>query len=92
MSKVHLFIPDTQVRPEVCINHLNALGNYIVHIKPDVIVMAGDFADMHSLSSYDTGRKAGEGARYEDDIEAAQRAMSALMEPIKQYNEVRKAT
>lgn len=82
----HLLIPDTQVRPGVCINHLNALGHYIVHKQPDVIVQIGDFADMHSLSTYDQGRKAGEGARYREDIDAAQRAMEVLFEPINQYN------
>lgn len=84
--KKHLLIPDTQVRPGVCVNHLNALGNYIIDQKPDVIVQIGDFADMHSLSSYDSGKKAGEGARYERDIQAAKSAMATLMEPIENYN------
>lgn len=78
----HIVIPDTQIRPGVPTNHLNAVGRYIVHRKPEVIVMLGDFADMHSLSSYDTGKLAGEGARYSEDIAAARNAMGALMEPI----------
>lgn len=83
----HLFIPDTQIRPGVPVNHLNALGRYIVDKQPEVIIQAGDFADMFSLSSYDVGRKAGEGARYEKDIEAAKRGMQVLMQPILDYNE-----
>lgn len=82
----HLVIPDTQIRPGVCVNHLNALGNYILDQKPDTIVMLGDWADMHSLSTYDAGKKAGEGARYEDDIDASQRAMAVLLEPLEKYN------
>jgi len=89
-KKTHLYIPDTQVRPGVCLNHLNALGHYIVHNKPDVIIQAGDFTDMHSLSSYDTGKKSGEGARYEEDIRSAKKAMAVLMAPIVAYNKKRK--
>lgn len=84
----HLLIPDCQVKPGVPLDHLSALGNYIVHRQPDVIVQIGDFADMHSLSSYDKGRKAGEGARYEEDIEAAARGMESLMAPIHRYNAI----
>lgn len=86
----HLVIPDTQIRPGVSLNHLNALGHYILDQRPDVIVMLGDWADMHSLSSYDRGTKAGEGARYEDDIAASKRGMEVLLEPIRSYNENRK--
>jgi hypothetical protein len=61
---------------------LDALGKYIVHKKPDVIIQLGDFADMHSLSSYDKGRLKGEGARVQDDLEAARTAMDYLLAPI----------
>lgn len=87
--KKHLVIPDPQVKPGVCINHLNALGHYILDIKPAVIVCLGDFAEMHSLSSYDVGTKAGEGARYEHDITAARRAMEVLVNPLRSYNKSR---
>lgn len=83
---IHLVIPDTQIRPGVPLDHLAALSNYIVHVRPDVIVQIGDFADMHSLSTYDQGRKAGEGARYEDDIQAGKMGMQALMSGIEEYN------
>lgn len=82
----HLLIPDCQVRPGVPINHLEALGHYIVHRKPDVVVQIGDFADMHSLCSYDQGKRAGEGARYQEDIHSAREAMDALLAPIRAYN------
>lgn len=87
----HLLIPDTQIKPGVCVNHLNALGHYIVDKQPEVIIQIGDWADMHSLGSYDMGKKAGEGARYEADILAAQRGMQVLMRPIQEYNNRQKA-
>jgi len=88
----HLLIPDTQIRPGVCLNHLNALGNYIVDKKPDVIVQIGDFADMHSLSTYDKGTRKAEGARVEEDIIAAQAGMDALLGPLYTYNEKQRRT
>ena len=81
-TKKHLFIPDCQVRPNVPLSHLSALGNYIVEKQPDVIICAGDFADMHSLSSYDRATGKAEGARYAEDIDAADEAMLALLRPI----------
>lgn len=86
----HLVIPDLQVRPGVPLDHLDWVGQYIVDKKPDVIVQIGDFADMHSLSSYDAGRRAGEGARYREDILVAKEAMSRLMGPMNEYNSIRK--
>jgi len=85
----HIVIPDTQVRPGTPTDHLEAAANYIVDKKPGVIVMLGDFADMHSLSTYDIGKKAGEGARYVEDIEAARAGMARFMAPIKAYNAAR---
>lgn len=86
----HLIIPDTQVGVNSPTDHLKALGNYIVDKQPEVIVQLGDFADMHSLSSYDRGTKAAEGARYDEDIEAAQKAMEVLLEPLRDFNRQRK--
>lgn len=79
-------IPDTQVKPGVPIAHLRWAGDYIVDKKPDVVVQIGDFADMHSLSSYDRGKKSFEGRRYRSDIEAAHRGMRALLGPMDEYN------
>src|SRR3990167_6344750 len=86
MSKI-LMIPDCQVRIGVPLDHLLALGNYIVAKKPDIIVQIGDFADMPSLSSYDIGKKSFEGRRYTLDISAAKEAMEILLKPLNDYNE-----
>lgn len=85
-TKTHLVIPDCQIRPGVSTDFLEWIGQYIVHKQPNVIVQIGDFADMHSLSSYDKGTKAGEGARYELDIKSARDAMVRLLTPIWEYN------
>lgn len=81
-----LVLPDAQVKPGVPIDHLNALGHYIVAKRPDVVVNIGDFADMPSLSSYDIGTKAFEGRRYKADIESAHTAMDTLLTPIWEFN------
>jgi len=81
MKKI-LIIPDTQVTPDSNTDHLEALGNYAVKHKPDIIVHLGDHWDMKSLSSYDQGRLANEGTRYQDDILAGIKAMQRLLLPI----------
>lgn len=45
--------------------------------------MAGDHADMPSLSSYDKGKRDFEGRRYNKDIDAAREGMEALVTPIR---------
>jgi len=81
-----LVIPDTQVTPGSPTEHLTALGNFTVEHKPDVIVHIGDHWDMHSLSSYDVGKKAAENARYQEDISAGIQAMVDFELPMEIYN------
>ena len=52
-------------------------------VKPDVVVMIGDWADMPSLCSYDKGTKGFEGRRYKHDIEAGIDAQERFFAPIK---------
>lgn len=86
----HLFIPDTQVKPGVPLDHLEWIGKYIVEKKPDVVIHAGDHADMPSLSSYDRGKKAMEGRRYRADVVAAKKGWDSLNGPIEKYNKKRR--
>jgi hypothetical protein len=69
---------------------LEALGHYIVDHKPDVVVQLGDFADMHSLSTYDRNTKKGENVRYDEDIAVATQAMALLLKPLFEYNTARR--
>lgn len=82
----HVFIPDTQVKPGVPTDHIEAAGNYIADRKPDKIIIAGDWWDMYSLNSYDMGKKAHEGARYRDDIQSGIDAMDRFFRGIKRSN------
>lgn len=88
IGKMHLVIPDTQVRPGVCTDHMEWIGNYIVEKKPDVIIHLGDHWDMPSLSRYDKGKLPFEGRRYVNDIKAGRDAMERLVKPIQEYNRV----
>ena len=83
----HLVVFDMQVKPNSDVSHLPAIGNYIAQHQPSVIVVIGDWWDMHSLSSYDRGTKKAEGARYQDDIDAGVKAMVAMLKPIYKLNE-----
>jgi|TARA_R110000851_G_scaffold281241_2_gene434680 hypothetical protein len=76
-------VPDTQVKPDVPLDHLLYAGKYIAEKKPDAIVLIGDWWDMESLCSYDKGKTSFEGRRYNKDIEAGNLAMDLFLQPIK---------
>jgi hypothetical protein len=80
------FIPDTQVRKGVPIEHIIYAGRYIAQKRPDVIVIIGDWWDFPSLSKHSQpGSLAKENARYIDDLNAGREAMELFM------NEIEKA-
>lgn len=91
----HFLIPDTQVDPGVPTDHLTWIGQYLVdqfagHENLRVIHL-GDHANMGALSSYDKGKKAAEGRRYQEDIEAANAGFDKLCAPLDEYNRTRRA-
>jgi hypothetical protein len=90
----HVVIPDTQVKPGVRTEHLTWIGQYLVDKfagKPNVrVIHLGDHADMPSLSSYDTGKKAMEGRRVTADIQAANAGFTQLNYPLYAYNDTRR--
>jgi hypothetical protein len=67
----------------VPIDHLTAAGNYAVEKRPDTIVLAGDWWDFPSLSSYDRGKLSFEGRRYRLDVEAGKAGMEKFLAPIR---------
>lgn len=86
-----LVIPDTQVKESTPTEHLEHIGKYAVEKKPDAIVHLGDHWDMPSLSAHDkVGSKYFEGKRYKADVEAGNKAMSILLQPIKDEQERQK--
>ena len=81
----HLVIFDTQIKPDSDIRHIDSIGKYIVRHQPEVIIIIGDWFDMHSLSSYDRGTKNAEGARYTEDIKCGVKALQNLFKHIKAW-------
>lgn len=83
MSRKHLVIPDTQVRPGVRTDHFDWIGKYAAEKRPDVIVHLGDHYDMPSLSSYDRGKGSAEGRRVAKDIAAGNEAFLRLSKHVR---------
>lgn len=78
LGKRILVIPDTQVKPGVPIDHLEHIGRYIAHKRPDYIVMIGDWWDNPGLCIYDKGKLKFEGRRVLKDIEFGNQAMDLM--------------
>ncbi len=88
LGRSHMVIPDTQVKPTVPIDHFRWIANYALDKRPDVIVHIGDWADMHSLSAYDKGKRCYEGRRYTKDIDSANASLDLFEKTIEDYNRV----
>lgn len=73
-----LYIPDTQIKVGADIEHIRAAARYAVAKRPNIIVIAGDWHDMPSLSVFNT-RKDAEGLRVADDIAAGNNALDEFM-------------
>lgn len=86
LGRSHMVIPDTQVKPGVPIDHFRWMANYALDKRPDVIIQIGDWADMHSLSSYDKGKRSYEGRRYVSDIDSANASLDLFEKTIEDYN------
>ena len=88
MSRTHFFIPDTQVKPGVPLDHLDWIGQYIVDRKPDVIVHAGDHYDLPSMSAWDRGKTTAkfEGRRYRADVQAGHEGLVRLEAAMDAHN------
>lgn len=87
MSKEHVFIPDTQVKPGVRTEHIAAAARYIASREPNVIVCAGDWWDMPSLSRYEKpGSAYFEGKRYYKDVQAGNEAMNLFQDTLAKYS------
>lgn len=85
-----LVIPDTHIKPDIDLQYLNCIGQYIVQTRPDVIVHLGDLADFQSISSHNTQYEQ-ERKRLIDDINAAKAGLNLLFEPVKDFNNHMKA-
>jgi hypothetical protein len=82
-----LVIGDVQVKPNHDLTYIAHIGKYIADKRPDVVVCIGDWFDFESLSSYDRGKRSFEGRRLIADIEAGNKAMELLFEPIRKLQQ-----
>lgn len=89
IGRMHLVIPDVQMKHGVRDDHMTWIGNYIVEKQPDVIVQIGDFADMESISTYLRPLEK-EGKRYKKDLDSVHKALDKLFAPIEAYNRTAK--
>jgi hypothetical protein len=83
MSKTHLIIPDPHAHPDFNNDRATWAGNLIKDVKPDVVVMLGDSADMPSMSGYDKGTRSFHGRSYSKDINAHLDFQEKLWAPVK---------
>lgn len=81
-GKRWIVIPDTQVKKGHTIDHIKAAARYIVEMRPDVVLVGGDWYDTPSLSVYNSEKDA-EGLRLRDDLDAGNYAMNEFMKIIK---------
>lgn len=80
-GRIHIVIPDTQVKPDVPLDHLGWIGRYIVdeYAGADLAVIhLGDHWDLPSLSSYDKGKRCMEGRRVKADVLVGNKALAML--------------
>ncbi len=80
--RVHLVIPDEHYFHGDNFRRCEALGKFIVDLKPDVIIRMGDMWDMPSLCSYDKGKKEMVFKNVKQDIEAGHKAENILFTPL----------
>ncbi len=80
----HMFLPDTQLRPEVPDGHIVCAANYACDKRPDKIIIAGDWWDLPSLSRYEKpGSQFFDGVELQNDIEYGNNAMEAFLARIR---------
>ena len=77
-----LIIPDYHALPDVDNDRAIALGEYIAHRQPDVLVCLGDWWDYPSLCKWSKKSEL-EGSRFVRDGDAGKEAMELMMEPIR---------
>tara|TARA_R110002012_G_scaffold206804_2_gene376848 strand:+ start:92 stop:1030 length:939 start_codon:yes stop_codon:yes gene_type:complete len=81
LGKRILYIPDTQIKVGSTTEHIRAVARRAVEKRYDIIVLAGDWHDMPSLSVFNSRRDA-EGLRVADDIKVGNDALDEFMEII----------
>lgn len=79
----YFIVPDCQIKPGVDTSHIDWAAQAIVDYKPDVVVVIGDWWDMHSLSTHEApGSKGMEGSNVQEDIDVGNEAFARLVAPM----------
>lgn len=82
-TRRHMWIPDTQIRPGVPLEHIKWAAQAVVDYKPDVLIVAGDWWDMPSCSKHNKpGSKETEGTRILEDINVGNEAFQTFVAPM----------
>lgn len=76
------FYPDAHCMPGHDRRPIKAIANHFHENEVDAVVNIGDFNDMHSLSSYDKGKLAIEGARISDDLAYSEECLNLFAEEL----------
>jgi hypothetical protein len=79
----HLWVPDTQVKPGVPIEHLQWAGQYTVDKRIDVVVFAMDWWDYPSLSSWDKNLADFRIRNLMGDFNAGRHGWDLFMQPLR---------
>lgn len=83
-----LVIPDAHVAPDQDLYRFGVLGCCIESLRPDNIVVLGDFVSLDSLSHWDQDKPLiMENRRYHRDIEAGLDALELMTRPMKTLQE-----
>lgn len=78
-----LVIGDAHVEPGQSLRRFKWANKYILDVRPQRIVIIGDFATMDSLSEWDRDkRKKMEGRRYQADIDCARLALNLMLDGV----------
>lgn len=76
----HMYLPDVQLRPDVPYNHIISAANYACAKRPNVVILAGDWWDFPSLSTYEKpGSKFFDGVELQSDLEYGNHVMEEFL-------------
>ena len=85
----HCFVPDCQNRPGIPVEHLAGAANYILDKQPDTVILAGDWWDLPSLSSYEKpGSAYFEGKYLSADLEHGNDQMEDFLKIIRRGDKI----
>ena len=79
----YLIVPDQHAHYQHDNRRADYLAQFIIDLKPDVVINMGDAADMPSLSDYDKGKRSFVGRSYKADIDAHLEFQERLWGPVK---------